>query len=537
MVLVAMCLAASGGCGGTNPDDLFGSRDAAADGRQPIDVSADVAFDRAPTSSGDAERTVDASLDAVETLADAASDASLEGRAVVPDAPADRQLTDVLVRDVVVRDVLAPDVVAAEGGAADVAVPDGAADAEVSAADASPPDASSCDDGNPCTTDTRQPDATCSHVPVLCAPLDDCHGAAVCSPSSGRCAAPALPLGAVCASAQGGRCDAASVCTPTFMVVRVGDGTPLLAGRSAAVFLERRYLDKSGTLVTEPGNPVALPVAAIGNNLPCTLSASGATEGSLSLSADGRYVTLAGYLAPPGTFAVRSTNNRVVARVGPGNAVDTTTLLTIGLYGDAVRGATTLDGSQFWVAGAGNFGSSGIYYLTLGEFGGTAVLANPAEVRSVHVFQKQLYASTRATVVAVGAGASDAADQITTPLLPGNADPYSFALIDNDAAIPGVDTAYVANDRAPDSGGGIAKWRKAPSGAWRLVTTYGSGLENGVHGLGAIVRGGVVTLIATTSEPSENHLVAFTDDGTDHPFTILDSAHLDTIFRGVAFAP
>jgi hypothetical protein len=95
-----------------------------------------------------------------------------------------------------------------------------------------------CDDGNPCTDDSFDPLNGCVHVPntaacddgdactlvdtcyngsclgsnpVVCAPLDQCHQAGVCDPSSGVCSNPSKPDGTSCD--DGNACTAGDVCS------------------------------------------------------------------------------------------------------------------------------------------------------------------------------------------------------------------------------------------------------------------------------------------------------------------------------------
>jgi hypothetical protein len=110
---------------------------------------------------------------------------------------------------------------------------------------------------------------------------------------------------------------------------------------------------------------MALPTTVNGAQKRLTMSGSATSEGALSLSADGRYVTLAGYDAPVGTASVASTAgstvNRVVGRLAADGTLDTSTSTTA-LSGNNIRGATTDDGSRFWAVGPGGvqyFGSPG----------------------------------------------------------------------------------------------------------------------------------------------------------------------------------
>jgi hypothetical protein len=519
VTLVATCAVASSACGGSNPDALFQARDAAAE-NSLVDISSSDADPPLPEQSVDAGGGHDVATDSAAVLdaevRDAtmlAADASgaLDASSAL-DASGARDssgaldssgardvdaLSDdehALDQDALVRDGAATDASfdrAGDGDLLDASTERSPADAFDAPPDQESSDGTSCDDRDPC------------------------------------------------AGIQGGRCGSDSVCTPTFMVVRVGDGSEPAANRSVPVRVERRFLNDSAALVVEPGNPVVMPVTASGDNLPFSLSALAAGEGALSLSADGRYATLAGYLAPPGTPGVRSTANRVVARIDRHDQVDTSTMVTMGLYGDNVRSAASLDGTQFWVAGSGNFDSSGIYYIGHGDFGGRAIMANAVDIRAVNVFGSQLYATSGRTLLAVGSSASDALGQLSTALLPGNWDPYSFALIDHDQAIPGPDTVYVADDQPLENGNGaIRKWTRGASGGWQLAASFGSRRFVGMRGVAALAHGSTVTVVATTSEATENHIVSFIDDGSSQAsLTVLADAPVNTAFRGIAFAP
>jgi hypothetical protein len=54
------------------------------------------------------------------------------------------------------------------------------------------PDASdpACDDGDPCTVDTRGTDGECDNDPVVCTAVDTCHDPGVCNPATGDCSNP-----------------------------------------------------------------------------------------------------------------------------------------------------------------------------------------------------------------------------------------------------------------------------------------------------------------------------------------------------------
>jgi hypothetical protein len=139
----------------------------------------------------------------------------------------------------------------------------------------------------------------------------------------------------------------------------VGDGTTALSAAAAPVVLER-VSTADGSL----GVPVLLPLSQAGANQPLTLAGNATSEGALTLSGDGRYVTLAGYAAVPTTAGVAMTSvPRVAARVDAYGTVDTSTSTASSFGGVAtVRAAASADGTGFWMSGS----SGGLAYLPFG---------------------------------------------------------------------------------------------------------------------------------------------------------------------------
>ncbi|UQA63117.1 hypothetical protein [Polyangium aurulentum] len=328
-----------------------------------------------------------------------------------------------------------------------------------------------------------------------------------------------------------------------FWVVRLGDGAAPLTGAAAPVFLDRRLTDG-----TEQAAPIALPAVAQGSNNPFTISGSATSEGNLALSANGKFVTLAGYAATVGFAAVSSsqalTVPRTVARVDAAGNADTTTRVDGAFNVSNVRGAVTSDGTAYWVSGNSISGSGGVHHVSHGATSGTQVLSVPINVRFVDIAGGQLYGSsgtgTFVNVFTVGSGLPTTPSQTATTL-PGmptaDASPYAFALLDRSQAVAGVDTLYVADDRAPASGGGIQKWQ-FDGAQWSLAATWNGGLASGMRGLAAKVTGEVVVLVGTTAEASGNHVITAVDDGSSSPaLKVVATAAPNTIYRGVAFAP
>jgi hypothetical protein len=320
----------------------------------------------------------------------------------------------------------------------------------------------------------------------------------------------------------------------TFSVVRVGDGSSAASGTSVPVFIETRQID--GSLV----GTVALPTAPSGGNMPFSIAGSATSEGGLALSQTGRYLTLGGYAALPGTAGVATSTSTAIARsvalVDAAGNVDTTTTFATAESGGNPRGAVTTDGSELWLSG-----STGLWAGLRGEpsQSGASLLTSPSNVRWVGIFGGQLYASsgsgTYTNVFTVGTGLPMSAGQTATSL-PGlptsGGSPYGFVLLDLDSAVAGYDTLYVADDAA-----GLQKWVFNGTN-WMLYATLNLGTPVGFRGVAGFASGGKVTLMASTAETGTNRLVVFVDNGGAASVgTLVATSSANTMFRGVALSP
>ncbi len=344
------------------------------------------------------------------------------------------------------------------------------------------------------------------------------------------CASTAFVLSAAAPAAAAGF-------TPgDIVVVRVGTGSGALSNAATAVFLDE--YTPAGALVQS----VALPTATAGENHRVTMSGTATSEGALALSADGRYLSLAGFDADAGTATVASTTAtltpRVVARVDGNGVVDSRTAITDAFNATDVRGAVTDDGSRFWAVG----GNGGVRLAALGGAGSTTAIntAAPTNLRAVGIANGQLHVSTGSSptgVYAVGAVLPTTGGQIPSLVAP-VASPYGFVALDRDPVVPGIDTLYVADD-AGIPNGGIVKF-SSDGTAW---TARGSFRPSGsaVRGLTGAVTPFGVTLYATTSATANELVVVIDSSAFDAPInassTRLASAPANTAFRGVAFAP
>jgi hypothetical protein len=355
---------------------------------------------------------------------------------------------------------------------------------------------------------------------------------------------PDLPRGTICAGDGSKACDANGDCNAlTFRVVRVGSGAFPLSGNAASVFVEERRAD--GSLV----GTVSLPTTASGANRPLTMVGNSTSEGHLSLSNDGRYLVLAGYPAAPGdadpSNALASIINRVVGRIDVAGAINTTTSFTTACSSNNGRSATSTNGSEFWLAGAGSGGTGGVWYNALGATGGEVrVVSTPGDARVVAIFGNQLYATSNSgvftNVFSIGFSTPTTAGQTATSL-PGmptsGASPHGFVLFDLLASPPGLDTLYVADaGNGAAGGGGVQKWTFDGT-TWTKVATLTFSGVTGFRAVAGYAAGQTVTLMASSFETG-NRLITFIDNGTGTPAgTQVAIAANNTQFRGIALSP
>jgi hypothetical protein len=324
------------------------------------------------------------------------------------------------------------------------------------------------------------------------------------------------------------------------VVARVGTGATPLSAAAAAVFLDE--YTPSGTLVQS----VALPTATGVSNRILTATGNATTELSLTRSADGHYLVLAGYGAAPGTAAIASTAaadvTRVIGLIGADGSVDTSTSTGSAFDGVSIRAAVTADGTSFYSVGS----DGGVQYQAFGSYATTPLTTAVTDVRSINVVGGNLYLSTNMDpyvgLSQVGTGLPTTPSQAVTALpgFPGatvGASPGSFYLADLDATVPGVDVAYVADDRT--TGGGIQKWSLV-SGNWVLNGTIAGTTSAVVRGMSGRATGTSVALAATS-----NTGLFFLTDNTGYNTapaqaalpTAVATAGSNRAFRGIAFAP
>ncbi len=332
----------------------------------------------------------------------------------------------------------------------------------------------------------------------------------------------------------------ASAFTPgNLLVCRVGDGSGSLVNTGSPMFLDE--YTPAGALVQS----IAVPTTTSGTNHRLILSGTATSECGLNLSADGQYVTFAGYDAAMPTASLAgtaaATTPRVVGRIDGNGTIDTSTALTDFATGNNPRAAYSTDGTSLWVVG----GAGGVRTATLGGSTSTQISTTLTNLRQVAAFDGQLYVSTSSgsavRIGSVGVGLPTTSGQTITnlPGYPTSGSPYAFQLVDLSASVAGVDTLYVAEDS--NGGGQIQKWSLV-GGSWVARGTISAAA---VRGLTVSVSGGNVTLYATTGgslAAGGGTIYSFTDTtGYDNVVsgtaTNVATASANTAFRGISLVP
>ena len=270
----------------------------------------------------------------------------------------------------------------------------------------------------------------------------------------------------------------------------------------------------------------------------------------ITLSPNGKYLTVSGYDTAPGTAGVASSSattiNRVVGLVGSAGTVDTTTHGAF-FSGNNFRGTVTTDGTSFYVGGTGTAPDKGVELLAYGGSTPTSINSTVA-ADGVNIFGNTLYATTTTSadtsIVQIGTAGTLPTSGASVSLLTGlplgssSDSPHQF-LIFNEG---GNQVAYIADD----TGSALSKYELV-SGTWTAEGKVGTG-GNDYTGLTGFLSGTTVTLYATllngdSTAGGAAQLVSVIDTSgaggslTGTPVTLLATAGTNETFAGVAFAP
>ena len=345
------------------------------------------------------------------------------------------------------------------------------------------------------------------------------------------------------------------------VVNRFGTGSAALAatGTVASLYEYLPSTANQGSAVST----LAIPSTGVNSFV---YSGTATSEGFLTMSANGQYMTIAGYNALAGATVVAQQSATVPRSIGridwAAGTVDTSTRLNnLGQPGNP-RSSVSNNGTDFWMSTS----AAGEWYASpLGTSTGTQISsAAPSNLRVSNIFAGQLFASTGSGpqgIYSIGAGLPTAglvapvsvldtsSTSIVSPSAP--ASPYDFLLfnLSGSGAIQNGTVAYVADDRSIANNGGIQRWNYNGS-SWTLAYILGTGTiaagttsTVGARGLAGEVDGaGVVTLFATTAESTVNRLLRIDDNLANinnggATFTTLATAATNTAFRGVEYIP
>lgn len=278
-----------------------------------------------------------------------------------------------------------------------------------------------------------------------------------------------------------------------------------------------------------------------------TQSGSASSEGHLSVSSDGRYLTLVGYDAAVGTSTIAGTTsaaaNRLVSIVDVFGLQSIASRITNRYTTNNIRAAVS-DGTSFWVSGADSTtGNGGVQYVS--AFGGTAsAIGTNTNTRGLAIANGQLYVTADTaspislTFSPVGTGLpTSLATAITSASgMPpsSSADFNGVFLADLNSGVAGADTAYIANTTS------INKYSFNGT-SWSLVGSI-TGQTN-LANLNATVSGGTVTIYGTRGSAGSRQLVSIVDNtGTSGsiaalPVNTLVNFGAGTYQKGVAAVP
>jgi hypothetical protein len=209
--------------------------------------------------------------------------------------------------------------------------------------------------------------------------------------------------------------------TPGDVVVSVegdGSGTGNYTDNQAAPLTLDQFAASGTSSVTAAGS-LQLPQTASGNNFAISGEYGSSSEGTLQLSGNGQYLTIAGYGVNANTFnanpaafgnpaggalgqSTSATVPRVIALIGANGSVDTSTALTNVFNGNNPRSVYTVNGTSFYISGQGTSGDStgGVFYATKGATTAAPITGNDTssgtasqDTRDVQIVNGQLVVS------------------------------------------------------------------------------------------------------------------------------------------------
>lgn len=245
-------------------------------------------------------------------------------------------------------------------------------------------------------------------------------------------------------------------------LLRLGDGDPETMTSPNVFALQKVQIDGEMATVVETYDAPSTDPASLITAVP-----SYSSDGQLSMSHDGRFLVFPGYGALVGqggsiAGADAMAVPRVVARFNTlSNEFDTSTRLTNSFNRSNFRGATTYDGSGFWLTGngSGTEGNSGLRYAEFGASESIQILSGNYTTINAVVFDGNIFYS-RTT----GTGPDDTNNS-------GILQPIEGLPTTEGIAGPAAGTRLPSNDW--ENGGGYFSFRFSPDGTALFVAALG----------------------------------------------------------------
>jgi hypothetical protein len=312
------------------------------------------------------------------------------------------------------------------------------------------------------------------------------------------------------------------------VVLQIGNGSAALTSAGTPIFLDQ--FTTSGVSV----NSLSIPSTGV-NAL--VNSGTASSEGALTLSANGQYLVLAGYNAAAGTTGIAGTTSaadpRGIATVDAFGNYSLATTTSSFFSGNNIRSGTTDGSGNFWAAGAVN----GAVYMGTGT--PAAISGTVANNRVIQDIGGNLYYSTGSGsrgIVQISGTPTSGSLATTNYLIPTGAQfgtgssPFGFAFNSS------LTIAYVADSNpytTSSAVGGVEKWSLV-GGNWTFDYSLSLG-TNGAEGLTVDFSGANPVIYATSANGTS--LYDIVDTGSTATGTLLDTASLNEVFRGVEFSP
>lgn len=279
--------------------------------------------------------------------------------------------------------------------------------------------------------------------------------------------------------------------------------------------------------VGQAGSTIVLFPSTAGGQM-LTNSGSATSEGHLSLSTNGQFLSYQGYNAAFGTATVSTAAGigRVHAQVdAAGNVVYTN--FTDGFTNNSIR-SSFIDGSTFYAGGTGTGG--GVRQGTIGAGTTTQISGTLANARVVQFYNGLPYFTAQSGAF-IGLNVINPTGTSTNLFTYTSANPYGFYFVDSNNVFVADEGASVGIQRFTFNG---TSW--VQSG--QVLVTNAAGANVGVRGLAGETISGVTNLYAITAESASNRLIKISDAlGGSQAQSTLATAGTNTLFRGVALTP